>query len=147
MEEKGTETRFSIILCHFSTIQKLRYSTKQNYNYLEKDTIILLRDSDSLYPVTAVLVNKKISTCGENYLMILITSLVWKKGFPKTISQIGPYASFMTFYFAYRWDSIHTEGLRVMVVVRNTVVKWYLSSSSNRATIFTLHFIILMILS
>ena len=40
VEEKGIETRFSIILCHFCTIQKLRYSIKQNYNYLEKDTII-----------------------------------------------------------------------------------------------------------
>lgn len=68
---------------------KLRYSTKQNYNYLEKDTIILLRDSDSLYPVIAVLVNKKISTCGENYLMILITSLFEKKAFLRQFLKLA----------------------------------------------------------
>lgn len=62
VEEKGTEIRFSIILCHFCKIQKLRYFTKQNYNYLEKDAMILLRGSDSLCSMIVlivVLVNKE----------------------------------------------------------------------------------------
>lgn len=40
------------------------------------------------------------------------------------VSQTGPYANFMTFYFAQRWDSVPDEGQRVVaVVVGNAVVK------------------------